>query len=313
MSFRQTQLPTRQLTGITWEIDSTSEFYPEPFRNLDDPPSKLFGIGNIESMQEGLAIIGARKATPYGTSCAKHFGRLAAMSNVVVISGGALGCDAASQLACLEAGGKTISFIGSGYKNYYPRRHFDLFQKIIDSGGAVVSENPPEFQALPYTHRARNRLIASLAKATLIVEAGVPSGTFSTADSALQANREVLVIPGAITSELSKGCNRLIYQGATPIIDDESFFDQMVGLFGSLKQKELSDEIMVKVEVGEKDEHLLRAITAQKMSLDELLKIANSLVGESEALGWLMVWLTDMVSKGVVAQYPDGRYGPAVR
>ncbi len=312
MSFSNSTIPTKQLVGETWEIDSTSEFYPQAFRNLDDPPKKLYGIGDIEAMQEGLAIIGARKATPYGISCAKHFARLAALNDVVVISGGAIGCDCASQSSCLDAGGRTVTFIGGGYKNYYPRRHFELFQRIIDSGGAVVSENEPEFKALPYTHRARNRLIASLAKATLIVEAGIPSGTFSTADCALQANREVLVIPGAITSELSKGCNRLIYQGATPIVDDESFSDQMASLFGVLRYSSLSEDTTVSVEVGSEDERLVRAITAEKMSLDELLVLAKKIKGEDEALGWLMMWLGDMKSSGVVAQYPDGRYGPAI-
>lgn len=313
MSYTNSSLPAKQLKGETWELDTYSATYPQPFRDLDDPPKRLYGIGNKDALQEGLAIIGARKATPYGLSCARHFGKLAAQNSITIISGGALGCDAASQSSCIDAGGRTVAFIGSGYKNYYPRRHFELFQKIIDSGGAVVSENEPEFKALPYTHRARNRLIASLAKATLIVEAGIPSGTFSTADCALQSNREVLVIPGAITSELSKGCNRLIYQGATPIIDDDTFFDVVAGLFGTLRQSSISSETMVKVDVGQDDEQLLRAITAQKMSLDELLTIAKKIKKSDAAISWLMMWLTDMTSKGIIALYPDGRYGPVLK
>ena len=106
-----------------------------------------------------------------------------------------------------------------------------LFQRIVDGGGAVVSEHVWDEDPKPYRFRLRNRLIAGLARATLIVEAGLPSGTFSTADEALAANRDVLVVPGAITAASSRGANRLIYQGATPVIDDETFEDALFSLF----------------------------------------------------------------------------------
>lgn len=107
--------------------------------------------------------------------------------------------------------------LGGGCDCIYPESNRDLFQEVVDKGGAVISEHQWQFPPMPYTFRARNRIIAGLSRATLIVEAGLPSGTFSTADDALSSNREVLVVPGAITSPTSRGANRLLYQGATPI------------------------------------------------------------------------------------------------
>lgn len=199
----------KKLQGKRTVVDRRSRYYPESFKEIAKPPKKLRVVGDPEALVEGLAIVGARKATPYGLSCAKHFGELCAKNDVTVISGGALGCDSASQKACVDAGGKTIAFVAS-IDDVYPARNFDLFQRIINSGGAIVSENDWSVKNLPWMFRERNRLIAALAKATLICEAGIPSGTFSTADEAISANRDVLVIPGAITSKNSHGSNRLI-------------------------------------------------------------------------------------------------------
>ncbi len=206
--------------------------YPEALTVVSHPPQCLYLIGDPDALQEGLAVVGARKATPYGLSCARHFAGIAAERGIVVVSGGARGCDAAAHEAALAAHGKTVAFLGGGCDEIYPAENASLFQRIIDTGGAVVSEREWGFEPLPFTFRERNRLIAGLARATLIVEAGLPSGTFSTADAALEANRDVLVVPGAITSSCSRGANRLIYQGAVPVVDDETFADQLNGLFG---------------------------------------------------------------------------------
>ncbi len=225
----------RMLFGQRWVLERGKEGYPLALENVTDPPKRLYGIGDPASLQEGLAVVGARKATPYGTACARRFAGMAAAHGVVVVSGGAYGCDAEAHRAALAAGTPTVVFLGGGCDELYPAAHASLFQRIIDGGGAVVSEHSWNQKPRPYMFRMRNRLIAGLAKAVLIVEAGLPSGTFSTADEALSANRDVLVVPGAITSETSRGANRLISQGAVPIIDDESFEDALFTLFGCLK------------------------------------------------------------------------------
>lgn len=142
-------------------------------------------------------MVGARKATPYGIGAAKRFARLAAQRGIAVISGGARGCDAAAHEAALSEGAPTVAFLGGGCDVPYPREHAGLIERIALSGGAVVSEHAWDAPALPQQFRTRNRLIAGLARATLLVRAGLPSGTFSTADEALAAGRDVLVVPGA--------------------------------------------------------------------------------------------------------------------
>lgn len=300
----------KTLQGKRTVVDRRSRYYPESFKEIAKPPKKLRVVGDPEALVEGLAIVGARKATPYGLSCAKHFGELCAKNDVTVISGGALGCDSASQKACVDAGGKTIAFVAS-IDDVYPARNFDLFQRIINSGGAIVSENDWSVKNLPWMFRERNRLIAALAKATLICEAGIPSGTFLTADEAISANRDVLVIPGAITSKNSHGSNRLIYQGATPIIDDETFLDELHALFGCLRCKQISSNVLQE-NLSSEDKTMLEALNSSSLSVDELMFVARSFARDENLLAWTMTWVAKAKAAGWIAQYNDGTYGPCV-
>lgn len=289
--------------------------FPDCLRAVPQPPKSLYVVGEVGALRLGLAIVGARKATPYGRSCAKRFARLAAARDVVVVSGGARGCDAAAHEGALEAHGRTVVFLGGGADNLYPPEHERLFQRVIDAGGAVVSEHSWEKPPLPQQFRSRNRLIAGMASATLVVEAGLPSGTFSTADEALAAGREVLVVPGAITSVQSRGSNRLIHQGATPIVDDESFQDALFGLFGCLKQEVVKQEETEGV-MRTRDAQaaaLASALRAAPMGVEELYEFAVGLCGRETARPWLMEQLAKGEQKGVFAHYPDGRWGPAIR
>lgn len=220
-----------KLKGSRYVIDSKSSEYPEQLRELECPPKTLYVLGNPASLQSSISIVGARKATPYGKTCAERFAGLAARMNITVVSGGAYGCDSAAHTGALKQGGVSVAVLGGGCNRIYPARHKDLFQQLIDSGGALVSEQEWDFNPLPYTFRLRNRIIAALSRATLIVEAGMPSGTFSTADDALSLGREVMVVPGAITAPNSKGSNHLMFQGAVPIIDDNSFLQLMHSLY----------------------------------------------------------------------------------
>ena len=309
------------LRGIRTVVEKGSPRYPESFLRLESPPNALYVVGDLDALQEGLAVVGARRATPYGIGCAKRFAGLAAARGIIIISGGARGCDAAAHRAALEAGGRTVVFLGGGCDELYPAEHYALFQQVVDAGGAVVSEHPWGFPPKPYTFRLRNRLIAGLAKATLIVEAGLPSGTFSTADEALAANRDVLVVPGAITSAASHGANRLIAQGAVPVIDDESFSDALFALFGCLKQESVAGEADAVAGkgplLGQGYPHacdpLLEALQAEPLGMEALRSVAEGCCPSGDPWAWLMVRLVELESGGLVARYPDGRYGPAVR
>ncbi len=297
---------SRELQGPRWEIEYGEEGYPESLLFVDDPPECLYGIGDKQALQDGLAVVGARRATPYGLSAAKKFSYLAASMGITVISGGAIGCDSQAHRGALLGGGTTVAVLGGGCDQVYPKRNKALFQEIIDKGGAVVSEYFWSYPPLAYQFRMRNRIIAGLSRATLIVEAGLPSGTFSTADEALGAGREVLAVPGAITSPTSQGSNRLISQGATPVVDDESFIDAMSMLFGMLGLKEQPAK-----ETAGKDDQLLRALLAQPLRLEEIYNLDLKPEGPYNLQTWIMVHLTELERDGLIVRFPDGRYGPS--
>lgn len=296
----------KKLKGERGVIGYDDKLFPSALRVIPNPPKELYVVGDPHVLQEGLAVVGARRATPYGVACAKKFSRQAARRGILIVSGGACGCDAAAHQAALDAGGTTAVFLGGGCDELYPASNQELFQEIIDKGGVVVSEYSWEYPPLKHTFLARNRLIAGLARATLIVEAGLPSGTFSTADEALAASREVLVVPGAITSASSHGANRLLYQGATPVIDEDSFEDILSSLFGLLKQ----EDYLPLPQKGKKKTALLAALEAEPLRMEEMLNLVQARTPQ-EAKENLLLELMDLQKEGVVARYPDGRYGPA--
>ena len=300
--------PDGVLKGPRTVIDFASEAYPDSLRAIAEPPEALYVVGNPGALVPGLAVIGARRATPYGISCARRFARLASEKGVCIISGGARGCDSEAHRAALAAGGPTVVFLGGGCDCLYPPEHFGLFQQVVDAGGAVVSERPWEYVPKPFTFRARNRLIAGLADAVLIVEAGLPSGTFSTADEALDAGKEVLVVPGAITSAESQGSNRLLFQGATPVIDDESFEDVLFRACGMLKRPDGQHD-----GPAHSDDPVLAAVLAQPLDVDQLLGIAMEAYGSANARAKLMETLAEAEASKRVARRPDGKWGPVMR
>lgn len=308
------------LQGPRTVLERGAAGFPAALEAIPDPPGRLYVVGSPGALAEGLAVVGARKATPYGLACAERFARAAAERGIAVISGGARGCDAAAHRAALAAGAPTVAFLGGGADELYPSCNAGLFQAIVDGGGAVVSEHPWGFPPKPYTFRARNRLIAGLAKATLIVEAGLPSGTFSTADEALAAGREVLVVPGAITAPTSRGANRLLCQGASPVVDDESFADMLFAVFGCLRQERApapgtgaagGASAAAGAAARLAADPVVAALLAEPLGMEELLGIARAHCGGEEPVGWLSERLVEAQRGGLVAQYPDGRYGAA--
>lgn len=271
--------------------------YPEGLGGVSCPPEVLRGFGDPSSLSEpSLAVVGARRATPYGLGCSALFAGRAAESGIVIVSGGAVGCDQAATRSALEQGGKTIIVLGSGADVVYPSNAADLLERVVDLGGAVVSERPWGCQPLRPYFVQRNRIIAGLAKATLIVEAGLPSGTFSTADAALDAGREVLAVPGSIHSPQSHGSNRLIAQGAQPVIDLEAFDQAVTDIYGHLAisrgPMKAGTEVLSKV--GKERRSMLEALAAEPMRLEQLAAQLSlprdrfiALVAECEAYGFM--------------------------
>ena len=195
--------------------------YPPLLSQLHDPPAELYVRGDAEILLEpAVAIVGARSCSAYGTQIARSLARELAAAGLVVVSGLARGIDGEAHRGTLEIGGRTAAVLGCGIDRDYPRSHTDLARRIRERG-AIVSEYPPGVEPAPWRFPARNRIIAGLCAATVVVEARERSGALITADFALELGRDVFAVPGEITSGLSAGTNDLLRQGAAPLLAAE--------------------------------------------------------------------------------------------
>lgn len=193
--------------------------YPERLQQLSSPPKQLFHTGaDMDELLERptVAIVGSRKVTPYGQLVTSKLARALAEQGIVIISGLALGVDAIAHQAALEAGGLTIAVLPSPIEQIAPRSHVGLAQRIVQGGGALLSEYPADSPTFRQNFIARNRLVAGLADAVLITEAALKSGSLHTARFALEQGKDVLAVPGNITSPTSEGANNLLRAGAVP-------------------------------------------------------------------------------------------------
>lgn len=210
------------LEGVDrWVISLADAAYPQALLQTEDPPLLLFAMGSLvrawHAPQAGpqrlLAMVGSRNPTPQGELNARQFAQALAAQGVCVVSGLAQGVDGAAHEGALEGGGSTVAVVGTGLDRVYPRRHLTLAHRIA-AQGALVSELPLGAPPLAHHFPQRNRLIAGLAQATLVVEANLQSGSLITARLAAEAGREVLAIPGSIHAPQSRGCHLLLQQGA---------------------------------------------------------------------------------------------------
>lgn len=196
--------------------------YLKELANIDNKPQALYYLGEIpKQRQPTIAIVGTRKPTSYGVEVTSRLASELTKRGFIIVSGLALGTDALAHRACLDAGGTTIAIIPSQLPNIYPRSNSALARRIVEKGGAVLSEHSVD-DTEPYilgrwSFLERNRLVSGVADAVLITEASKRSGTLNTAAHALAQGKDVFVVPGNITSPQSAGCNALIKQGATPV------------------------------------------------------------------------------------------------
>jgi DNA processing protein len=203
--------------GIRWLARSDLRF-PPLLRSIHDPPPGLFlrGAGPVELLADRcIAVVGARSCSDYGAHVSRAFGREIAAAGSIVVSGLARGIDGWAHRGALEARRPTIAVLGCGIDRDYPRAHAALAAQVAETG-LLVSEYPPGVAPAPWRFPARNRIVSGLCAATVVVEAREQSGALITADLALEEGREVLAVPGEITSGLSCGTNKLLRLGATP-------------------------------------------------------------------------------------------------
>ncbi len=212
-------------------IDFCSYFedsYPAILKKIPDPPIIIFYKGNLSNnLDKTIGVVGARNCSDYGVSVARDFCEYFINNDIIPVSGGAIGIDSISHEVAISKNYPTISVMGTGLDIVYPARNKKLFQDIIDNNGAIVSEFPIGANGLPQNFIMRNRIIAGLSAGVFIVEAGIKSGTMTTAEFAIDQNKNVFVVPGSIYSSFSEGTNYLIKNGAIFITNPREIEDMV--------------------------------------------------------------------------------------
>jgi len=215
-------------------VEHGDKDYPESLTELPDPPAFLYVRGTLASLKsDTIAVVGSRMATEYGRRMTESIVRPLAASGITIVSGLALGIDAAAHLAALEGQGKTVGVSGCGLDRVYPQTNTALAEKMIAGGGAVISEFAPGLPSYPANFPVRNRIVAGLAKITLVVEAMAESGALITAHAALEYNREVAAVPGDATRLQAAGSNELLRQGAAVVTKPDDVLE-MLGLVSGI-------------------------------------------------------------------------------
>lgn len=265
--------------------------YPPALLEIADPPCLLFVRGRRELLgRRGIGIVGSRNATPQGVRNAEQFARTLAGAGWSIISGLALGIDAAAHRGALAAAGDTVAVIGTGPDRIYPARNRDLALAIAEHG-AIVSEFPLGTPALAANFPRRNRLIAGLARGVLVVEAATESGSLITARLAGEQGREVFAIPGSIHSPVARGCHRLIRDGAK-LVESAADILEELGQAASPPAAPATETLPP----------LLAAIGHDPCSLDQLVE--RSGLGAEVVLPQLL----DLELAGRIAVLPGNRY-----
>lgn len=263
-------------------IKLTSEQIPRALLEIPQPPKVLYMRGKLPPPDYVyLAVVGSRKNTSYGKDICEKLIKGLVGYPIVIVSGLALGIDSIAHRSALSAGLITLSMPGSGLDNkvLYPGSNANLADEIVENGGCMLSEFPPSMKAELYTFPQRNRLMAGISKATLVIEAAEKSGTLITARMATDYNRDVLAVPGSVFSNTSSGTNRLIRQGATPITNSTELLE---ALGFEVEKEEMSDKEKY-ADCG-KDEMKIIEMLAEPMERDELIRNSGMEVAKANAL-----------------------------
>lgn len=252
-------------------VKYSDEDYPKKLMLLNDPPFLLYYKGNIKELNSGfsVSIVGSRNCSTYGMNVTKIISKGLAENNIPVISGMARGIDTHAHYACVENKGYTCAVLGSGVDVIYPKENRVLYQDIIKKG-CVFSEFVPETPPFSYNFPVRNRLISALGDLIIVIEASEKSGSLITVNKALDIGKKVMVVPGSIFSEQSKGSNRLIKEGADLFLSMEDIFNTDVKYLNNYiestrGEKNVNKELIcIKSLIGNSPIHI-----------DDIIKLSN--------------------------------------
>jgi len=273
--------------GVAILVD-TDDRYPAVLGQIHDPPGVLFVRGELEPPDGmAIAIVGTRHPTQYGLRQAERLAGSLARAGLTVVSGLARGIDGAAHRGALAAGGRSIAVLASGVLNVYPPEHAELAAEIA-ARGALVSEAPPRFEPLAGSFPQRNRIISGLSMGVIVVEAGEASGALITARHAMEQGREVFAVPGRIDDRSSRGCHRLIRDGAKLVQSPEDVLEELGPLFRPTPRED--GQVVhhpAELLLNELEQQVLSAIGGEATSIDAI--VAATRLAVSQVLSTISV------------------------
>lgn len=279
------------------EVSQGSKKYPPLLTRISDPPRRLFIKGNEAALlRPAVAIVGSRQATSYGQKLAEIFSDRLARAGFSIVSGLAYGIDSWAHLAAVDIG-PCVGVIAGGIAGPLMSWQRQIIDKILQRGGVIVSETEPTAPALKYHFPRRNRIIAGLSLATIVIEAGEKSGALITANAAASANRLVFAVPGDVSRLTSTGCNNLIRDGAILARHPQDVLDEILPQLSAREKDQLHSH-----HSSAKHLDFVRLLSQKSMSFEVLAIALNKPASE------VLATLTELELDGVVRRQSDGKF-----
>lgn len=276
--------------------------FPEKLKKIKRAPKFLYVIGNEKLLwEDSFGIVGTRKISEYGIRNCENFTKEFVFRNIPVVSGMALGTDSVAHKTVIEYGGKTIAVLGSGFGNIFPKENTELFEKIVETNGLVVTEFEYETKPLKENFPKRNRIITALSEGILVIEAGYRSGSSITAKNAIEQNKMVFALPGQLDSKVGIGVNNLIKKGAIFTTEIEDIIDKYPQ-FGMKKRKELKKKNSKLLNLKNEYKEIYKILEKEESDIETILIRSNMEIRD------ILKILTNMEMEGIIKQNSLGKY-----
>lgn len=275
--------------------------YPRELLRLPDYPYGIYIEGILPEKHPLIAMIGARNCTTYGRELAYRFGKELAMNGCGVISGLASGIDGAAHQGCLDGHGYTIGILGSGIHRIYPKENYKLYLAMRERGG-ILSEYPPDLEPYAHLFPRRNRLISVLSDYVLVVEARKKSGSLITVDYALEQGKTIGAVPGRPCDTLSEGCNHLLRQGASCVLDTEDILEEFFHSNRLMEVVHERSEVNLSLGLAPDEKKVYSVLRLEPQFIDDIIVSTDLPVWRTVSI------LSELEIKGVVKQDPHQFY-----
>ncbi|MBI2626482.1 MAG: DNA-protecting protein DprA [Candidatus Nealsonbacteria bacterium] len=276
-------------------INIDDKKYPQLLKKIGkDAPKQLYykGAWDDDIFKNCLAVVGSRRLTSYGRQVTERLVTEIAALGITIVSGFMYGGDATAHKAAVKAGGRTIAVMPCGIERIHPEYQQDLYVEILNNNGLIISEYEGDQMPVNWMYPRRNRIVAGLSRATLVIEAGLKSGTLITANLAKKFGRKIFAVPGPITSEVSKGTSQLLKEGAALVTSAKDILD----FFGVSGLRSLASKKEAKLPGGDIEQKIIEQLKRESMEIDALARSFNMPVSKISAI------LSIMQLRGLIRQ-----------